>query len=46
MKTYVQAHGFEVCKSVIDGYKEPSVLPTIDNRNNSVEIIQKPQMHF
>jgi hypothetical protein len=31
MKTYVQAQGFEVWKSVVDGYKEPTVPPTNDN---------------
>jgi hypothetical protein len=31
MKTYVQAHGFEVWKSVVDGYKEPTVPPTNEN---------------
>ena len=42
MKTYVQAHEFEVWKSIVDGYKEPIVLPTNDNGrkiilNNSKE---------
>jgi hypothetical protein len=31
MKTYVQAHGFEVWKSTVDEYKEPIVPPTNDN---------------
>jgi hypothetical protein len=31
MKTYVQAQGFEVWKSIVDGYKEPTVPPTNDN---------------
>jgi hypothetical protein len=31
MKTYVQAQGFEVWKSIVDGYKEPTVLPTNEN---------------
>jgi hypothetical protein len=31
MKTYVQAQGFEVWKSVVDGYKEPTVPPTNEN---------------
>jgi hypothetical protein len=31
MKTYVQAHGFEVWKSVVYGYKEPTVPPTNEN---------------
>jgi hypothetical protein len=31
MKTYVQAHGFEVWKSVVDGYKEPVIPPTNEN---------------
>jgi hypothetical protein len=28
MKTYVQAQGFDVWKSVVDGYKEPATPPT------------------
>jgi hypothetical protein len=32
MKTCVQENGFEVWKLVIDGYKEPIVLPTNDSR--------------
>jgi hypothetical protein len=28
MKTYIQAHGFEIWQSVVDGYKEPAVPPT------------------
>ena len=28
MKTYIQAHGFEIWQSIIDGYKEPTVPPT------------------
>jgi hypothetical protein len=31
MKTYVQAQGFEVWKSIVDGYKEPVVPPTNEN---------------
>jgi hypothetical protein len=31
MKTYVQAQGFEVWQSVVDGYKEPVVPPTNEN---------------
>jgi hypothetical protein len=27
MKTYAQAQGFEVWKSIIDGYKEPTIPP-------------------
>jgi hypothetical protein len=34
MKTYLQAQGFEVWKSVLDGYKEPIVSPTNDNGRN------------
>jgi hypothetical protein len=30
MKTYVQSQGFDVWKSVVDGYKEPSTHP-VDN---------------
>ena len=32
METYVQAHGFQVWKSVVDGYKELVVPPKNDNR--------------
>jgi hypothetical protein len=32
MKTYVQTHGFKVWQSNVDGYKEPAVPPTNDNR--------------
>jgi hypothetical protein len=28
---YVQAQGFEVYQSIVDGYKEPSIPPTNDN---------------
>jgi hypothetical protein len=31
MKTYVHAQGFEVWKSFVDGYKEPTILPTNNN---------------
>ena len=31
MKTYIHAHGFQVWKSIVDGYKEPTVLPTNEN---------------
>jgi hypothetical protein len=33
MKTYVQTQGFEVWKSVVDGYKEPAIPPTNENQN-------------
>jgi hypothetical protein len=28
MKKYIQAHGFEIWQSIVDGYKEPEVPPT------------------
>jgi hypothetical protein len=28
MKKYIQAQGFEIWQSVVDGYKEPTVLST------------------
>jgi hypothetical protein len=31
MKTYVQAHGFEIWQSIVDRYKELDVPPTNDN---------------
>jgi hypothetical protein len=36
MKTYVQAQGFEVWKPVLDGYKEPMVLPTNNNERKLI----------
>ena len=40
MKTYIRAQGFEIWKSIVDGYTVPTVLPTNDkavklNQNNS-----------
>ena len=40
MKTYIQAQEFEIWQSVVDGYKEPIVLPTSEkamklSQNNS-----------
>jgi hypothetical protein len=35
MKMYVQAHGFDVWKSIVDGYKEPAT-PPIDNRGKKL----------
>jgi hypothetical protein len=40
MKTYIQAQGFEIWKSIVDGYKEPTVPPTNEraiklSQNNS-----------
>jgi hypothetical protein len=35
MKTYVHAHGFEFWQSIVDGYKEPTVPPTNDNRKET-----------
>jgi hypothetical protein len=42
MKTYTQAHGFEIWQSVVDGYKELTILPTNERviklgQNNSKE---------
>jgi hypothetical protein len=30
MKTYIHAQGFQVWKSIVDGYTTPTVLPTND----------------
>jgi hypothetical protein len=30
MRTYIQAHGFQVWQSIVDGYKAPTVPPTND----------------
>jgi hypothetical protein len=40
MKTYIQAQGFEIWQSIVDGYKEPVVPPTSEkamklSQNNS-----------
>jgi hypothetical protein len=40
MKTYIQAHGFEIWQSIVDGYTTPTVPPTNDKavklgQNNS-----------
>jgi hypothetical protein len=40
MKTYIQAQGFEIWKSIVDGYTTPIVLPTNEkvvklDQNNS-----------
>ena len=40
MKTYIQAQGFEIWQSIVDGYKEPTILPTNERaikirKNNS-----------
>ena len=40
MKTYIQAQGFEIWKSIVDGYREPAVPPTSERaiklgQNNS-----------
>jgi hypothetical protein len=32
MKTYVHAHGFDVWKSIVDGYKDPATPPTDNDR--------------
>jgi hypothetical protein len=43
MKTYIQAHGFQVWQSIVDGYIAPTVPPTNDKavklgENNSKAI--------
>ena len=30
MKTYIQAQGFEIWQSIVDGYTTPTVLPIND----------------
>jgi hypothetical protein len=30
MKIYIQAHGFEIWQSIVNGYTTPTVLPTND----------------
>ena len=43
MKTYIQAQGFQVWQSIVDGYTTLAVPPTDDK---AVRIIPKPKMHF
>jgi hypothetical protein len=38
MKRYVQEQGFEVWKSVVDGYKEPTVPPKNDNGKTQMNL--------
>jgi len=35
MKTYIQAHGFDVCQATIDGYITPATPPT-DRDGNKI----------
>jgi hypothetical protein len=37
MKTYIQAHGFDVWQSVVDGYKIPTIPPTDKDEKNLEE---------
>jgi hypothetical protein len=37
MRTYIQAHGFQVWKSIVDGYTTPTVPPTNDKTVKLVE---------
>jgi hypothetical protein len=37
MKTYIQAQGFEIWQSIVDGYTTPAVPPTNDK---AVKLIQ------
>jgi hypothetical protein len=30
MKTYIQAHGFDIWQSIVDGYTTPTIPPTND----------------
>ena len=36
MKTYIQAHGFQVWQSIVDGYIAPTVPPTNDKAINAL----------
>jgi hypothetical protein len=33
IKIYVQAHGFDVLQSIVDGYKNPATPSTYDNQS-------------
>jgi hypothetical protein len=46
MRTYIQAQGFQVWQSIVDGYTAPTVPPTNDKAVKLVRIIPKTQMHF
>jgi hypothetical protein len=37
MKTFLQAHGFDVWQSIVDGYKEPTTHPTNRDGNKLSE---------
>jgi hypothetical protein len=37
MKTYIQAHGFEIWQSIVYGYRAPAVPPT---NNKAVKLSQ------
>jgi hypothetical protein len=49
MKTYIHAQGFEIWKSVVDGYKETTVLSTNERaiklkKNNSKSMLALDQV--
>jgi hypothetical protein len=46
MKTYIQAQGFQVWQSIVDGYTEPTVPPTNDKEVKLGENNSKDKMHF
>jgi hypothetical protein len=35
MKTYIQAQGFEIWQSIVDGYTAPTVPPTNDKASET-----------
>jgi hypothetical protein len=45
MKTYIQAHGFDVWKAVVDGYTTPTTPPTDRDGKKLSENNSRPQMH-
>jgi hypothetical protein len=54
MKTYIQAHGFEIWQSIVDGYTTPTIPPRNDKvmklgQNNEIfmkEIQKSKQQSF
>jgi hypothetical protein len=46
MKTYIQAQGFEIWQSIVDGYIAPAVSPTNDKAVKLGQNNSKAKNHF
>jgi hypothetical protein len=46
MKTFLQAQGFDVWKSVVDGYKAPTTPPTDKDGKKLKKTIQRLKVPF